>query len=193
MWFDGKSTVALPRLFGRELDPSLAAALLTAQSVSSSAVLSVSRSLCAWCEAAARKHRFVALFQSLTALEIMRHNGGLASQRAEMMAFLDDPESVWVLGQSKLRNGLVDLGLQDIAASLGARSTVDDAVRAYTGQDPDAVATRVVNHLTRFVDLLTKWMLSPTPDGNLFLAAVHPAPLGRSRVQLSRQGPRAPN
>jgi hypothetical protein len=27
------------------------------------------------------------------------------------------------------------------------------------------------------VKALTRWMLSPTPDGNLFLAAMHPAPL----------------
>lgn len=175
-WFDGKSRVALPRLFGGELDPSLAAALLTIHSASSSAVQSVSRSLCAWCEAAARKHRFVTLFHCLTALDIMRKNGGQASQSAEMMAFLEHPESVWILGQSKLRNGLVHLGLQDIAAGLNDESTVDDAVRAYTGHDSDTVAVRVVNHLTQFVDHLTAWMLSPTLDGNLFLAAMHPAP-----------------
>ncbi len=176
-WFDGKSSVALPRLFGGEPQPSLAAALLTIQSASSSAVRSVSRSLCEWCEAAARKHRFIALFQSLTALEIMRNGDVQAALPAGMKAFLDDPESVWVLGQSKLRNGLVHLGLQDIAGSLSLGSTVDDAVRAYTGQDPDTVAARVANHPTRFVDLLTEWMLLPTSDGDMFLGALHPAPL----------------
>jgi hypothetical protein len=94
------------------------------------------------------------------------------------LTFLDDPESVWVLGQSRLRNGLVHLGLQDIAATLGEGSTVDDAVRAYTGQSPDAVATRVGKHLARFVDHLTTWMLSPTSEGDTFLAALHPAPQG---------------
>lgn len=176
-WFDGKSRVALPRLFAGELDPSLAAALLTIHSASLSAMHSVSRSLCAWCEAAARKHRFVTLFHSLTALNIMRKNSGRPTQSADMMAFLNHPESVWVLGQSKLRNGLVHLGLQDIAAGLDNGSTVDDAVRAYTGHDPDMVAVRVANHLNEFVERLTMWMLSPTPDGNLFLAAMHPARL----------------
>jgi hypothetical protein len=175
-WLDGKSKVAMPRLFGGELDPSLAAALLTVQSIASSAVRSVSRSLCGWCEAAAQKHRFVALFQSLTALDIMRRNGVRAPQAAEMMAFLDDPESVWVLGQSKLRNGLVHLGLQDIASSLGPGTSTDDAVLAYTGERPNVVAGRVLNHLTRFVDVLTAWTLSPTADGNSFLAALRPAP-----------------
>ena len=176
-WFDGKSSVALPRLFGGELQPSLAAALLTIHSASSSAVRSVSRSLCEWCEAATRKHRFIALFQSLTALDIMRSGDLHAFLPASMKAFLDDPESVWVLGQAKLRNGLVHLGLQDIAGSLGLGSTIDDAVYAYTRQGADTVAARVVNHLTRFVDLLTEWMLSPTSDGDMFLGALRPAPL----------------
>ncbi|MEX5265893.1 hypothetical protein RF640_17900 [Kocuria sp. CPCC 205231] len=177
-WFDGKSRVALPRLFGGELDPPLAAALLTVQSTSSSALQSVSRSLCSWCEAAARKHRFIALFQSLTALEIMRRDGFRSARSTDIMTFLDDPESVWILGQSRLRNGLVHLGLQDIASHLGPGSSIDDAIRAYTGLEPDAVAARTLNHLTRFVSLLTAWMLSPTADGSLFLAALRPAPVG---------------
>lgn len=174
-WLDGKSRVAMPRLFGGALDPPLAAALLTVQSIASSAVRSVSRSLCGWCEAAAQKHRFVALFQSLTALDVMRHNGVRARNGTEMMEFLDDPESVWVLGQSKFRNGLVHLGLQDIASSLGPGSSTGDAVFTYTGQQPNVVAARVLDHLTRFADVLTTWALSPTDDGRSFLAAMRPA------------------
>lgn len=136
-WFDGKCRVALPRLFGGELDPALAAALLTVQSTCSSAVQSTSRALCSWCETAARKHRLLALFQSLTALEVMLANGVQTSWSAAVSAFLNEPESVWALGQSRLRNGLVHLGLQDIASSLGPGSTPDDAVRAYTGEAPD--------------------------------------------------------
>ena len=176
VWLDGKSTVALPRLFGGELDPPLAAALMTVQCISRSALHSRSRSLCAWCETAARKHRFVALFQSLTALEIMRRDGIHPPHSDEMMALLEDPESEWILGQSKLRNGLVHLGFEDIASSLNPGSTVDDAVRAYTGQNPEDVATRVENHLVRFVKLLTTWMLTPTARGDTFLGALHAAP-----------------
>lgn len=175
-WFDGKSSIALPRLFGGELEPALASALLTVHSISSSAMMSSSRSLCPWCEAAARKHRFVALFQALTALADVREAGTAMVHSEEALAFLDEPESKWVLAQSKLRNGLIHLGLQDIAGSLGAGSTVDDAVRAYTGQDPEAVADRVAQHLTRFVEVLARWMLSPTPDRKTFVGALHPAP-----------------
>jgi hypothetical protein len=176
VWLDGKSTVALPRLFGGELEGALAAALMTVHSISMCAVHSRSRSLCGWCETAARKHRFVALFQSLTALEIMRHDGVRPPRSDEMMAFLEHPESEWVLGQSKLRNGLVHLGLQDIASSIVPGSTVDDAVRVYTGQAPDEIAERVESHLVRFVDLLTAWMLAPTVKGDVFLGALHSAP-----------------
>lgn len=175
-WFDGKSEVALPRLFGGELNPSLAAALLTVQSSSSSAVHSVSRSLCKWCEAAARKHRFIALFQSMTALELMRRDGVKASRSREMAEFLEEPESLWMLKQANLRNGLVHLGLQDIASRLGPESTLDDAIRAYTGQGPDAFADRVLHHLARLSSILTTWLLSPTTDGRSFLDALHPAP-----------------
>lgn len=175
-WLDGKSKIALPRLFGGELDPALAAALLTVQSTTCNAAHSRSRALCPWCEAAARKHRFIALFQSLEALTILRANGAQPRQAAEMMEFLDEPESAWVLEQRKLRNGLVHLGLQDIASQLGSGATIDDAVRVYTGQDSGIVATRVVDRLDRFVDILTRWMLSPTEKGRLFLDALHPAP-----------------
>lgn len=175
-WFDGKSRIALPRLFGGELNPALSAALLTVQSTTSSAAHSPSRTLCPWCEAAARKHRFIALFQSLEALTILRANGAQSRRSTEMMEFLEEPESAWVLKQRKLRNGLVHLGLQDIASSLRPGSTMDDAVRAYTEQDPDTVATRVADRLDRFIDVLTRWMLSPTSDGRLFLSALHPAP-----------------
>ncbi len=176
VWLDGKSTVALPRLFGGELDPPLAAALMTVQCISASAVHSRSRSLCTWCWTAVRKHRFVALFQSLTALKTMRDDGIRPPHSDEMMAFLEDPESEWILGQSKLRNGMVHFGFQDIASSLSPGSTVDDVVRAYTGQNPDEVATRVENHLVRFVDLLTTWMVTPTARGDSFFGALHAAP-----------------
>lgn len=176
-WLDGNSRIALPRLFGGELDPPLAAALLTVHCTTFSALQSVSRSLCSWCEIAARKHRFIALFQSLKALEIMRQKGIRAPRSIDMMAFLDEPESVWVLGQSKLRNGLVHLGLEDIASSLETGNTIHDAVRAYTGLESNEVAARTVNHLARFVSLLTSWMLSPTADGKFFLSALQPAAL----------------
>ena len=107
----------------------------------------------------------------------MRQKGIRAPRSIDMMAFLDEPESVWVLGQSKLRNGLVHLGLEDIASSLETGNTIHDAVRAYTGLESNEVAARTVNHLARFVSLLTSWMLSPTADGKFFLSALQPAAL----------------
>lgn len=94
---------------------------------------------------------------------------------AAVSAFLNEPESVWALGQSRLRNGLVHLGLQDIASRLGPGSTPDHAVLAYTGEAPETVAARVMDHLTRLANLLTGWTLTPTTDGSSFLAALHPA------------------
>ena len=175
-WFDGKSTVALPCLFGGELDPPLAAALLTVQSMLMSAVRSTYRVQCRWCEVAARKHRFVALYQALTALDILRRDGVQPSRSTEAMDLLDDPEFLWVLRQSKLRNGMVHLGLQDISSSVRPGHTANDVIRIYSGEEPDAFDNRVTAQLGQLVDVLTRWMLSPTDDGRSFLAALHPAP-----------------
>lgn len=110
-WFDGKSTVALPRLFGGELDPS----------------------------------------------PTLSRCGFWGSQNSVTGWFISG------------------FGTSLRALAPGAQSTTPYVPTR--GQDPDTVADRVVNHLTRFVALLTRWMLSPTPDGKLFLAAMRPAPL----------------
>ena len=174
-WFDAKSKVALPRLFAGELDSPTAAALMTIHSICLSAMNSAHRALCHWCEQAAQKHQFVALFQSLTAISILRESRTETPQSVGMMQFLDEPESTWVLSQSKLRNGLIHLGLQDIASNLPPGSRVDDAYFAYTGEDGEGVARRVERHLTRFVGELTDWMLAPTARGRTFLRALHAA------------------
>ena len=76
--------------------------------------------------AAVRKHRFVALFQSLTALKIMRDDGIRPPHSDEMMAFLEDPESEWILEQSKLRTEWFILGFRTLlrASVLEAPSTM---------------------------------------------------------------------
>jgi hypothetical protein len=107
----------------------------------------------------------------------MRDIGVRSLRYTEMMAFLDETESAWILEQLRLRNALVHLGLHDIASNLGPGSTTDDAVHAYTDRPPKEVASRVLDHLIRFVNLLTAWMLSPDAQGNLFLAALRPAPV----------------
>lgn len=143
-WFDGRATAALPRLFGGELHLALAGALMTVQSIVACAAHSASRSFCGSCEQAARKHRFITLFQSLNALTILSNSPTQLSP--DMHSLLRDPDSIWILNQSRLRNGLVHLGLQDIASDLPVGSTVEDAVRAYSGDQPDVVADRVSSH-----------------------------------------------
>lgn len=176
-FWDAKSTTALPRLFGGTLAPSLAASLLTVQCIAATADRSAARAMCPWCETAARKHRFVALFQSLTALTILR-DASPDSVGHEMRALLAEPESKWLLDQGKLRNGLVHLGMQDVATSIRTGDTVDDAVAAYTGVAADEVAARVSDHLTRFTEVLTSWMLTPTAGGDSFMKALHKARTG---------------
>lgn len=127
------------------------------------------------CEAGARKHGFVALFQSLTALTILRDAAPEAFSQ-DMLALLAEPESEWLLGQSKLRNGLIHLGMQDVASKIKPGDTIDDAVAAYTNLAADEVAARVSEHLSRFVTVLTSWMLTPPVGGSSFMAALHRPP-----------------
>ncbi|MDD1477949.1 hypothetical protein [Arthrobacter sp. H16F315] len=174
-FWDATSTDALPRLFGGELSPSLAAALLTVQSIAATAERGTARAVCQRCEAGAQKHRFVALFQSLTAVTILRDATPEVFSE-DMLALLADPESEWLLAQSKLRNGLIHLGMQDIASKIGPGETIDDAVAAYTGLEAHEVATRVSQHLSRFVTILTSWMLTPRVGGKSFMAALHRPP-----------------
>lgn len=178
--FDAKSEKALPKLFGGQLEPALASALLTVQSILICAERSTSREQCEWCEAAGRKHRFIALYQSLLAIKILCGEGGLPDEATEVLKFLREPESEWVLGQRALRNFLVHLGLGGaIVENLDTKSKIKDVERLYTQTQPEEFAARISNHLTRFTDVITAWMLSPTPDGKLFLSALHPAPSSR--------------
>lgn len=171
--FDAKSKKALPRLFGGQLEPALAAALLTVQSIASCAERSSSRDQCEWCKAAGQKHRFIALYQSLVAIKTLSDERRLPDQASEVLQFLEKRESEWVLEQRALRNFLVHLGLgKAVAEKLTHKATVNDVVHLYTQCDPDEFAVRITNHLTRFVEVMTTWMLSPTMDGKLFLSAL---------------------
>lgn len=178
--FDAKSEKALPRLFGGQLEPALAAALLTVHSIVSCAERSSSRAQCEWCKAAGQKHRFIALYQSLLAIKILCDEGALPDQATEVLKFLEEPESEWVLGQRALRNFLVHLGLGGaVVENLSTKSKIKDVECLYTQTQPEEFAARISNHLTRFIDVITAWMLSPTPGGKLFLNTLRPAPSSR--------------
>lgn len=175
VWMDGKSKVAIPRLFAGQLSSSLALALQTVHSVALSAANSPARSRCDWCEMAANKHRFVALFQSVTALVMMRDERSIPDPPEAVTAILDSHDATWLLKQSRLRNGLIHLGLQDIASSLSKGDGVDVVVRTYSGLDPTLVSQRVNNLLSALLEALTTWMLEPDSRGNSFLEALRTA------------------
>lgn len=171
-WWNARSAEALPRLFGGQLPPALAASLTTVQSIVISAVRSPDRVRCDWCERAARKHRFVATFQATTALKILRDDGACPVPAA-VAAFLDGPGVQWLLQQRKLRNAYVHLGMSDIRDRIAAGDKVDAAVAAYTGIAAADVDGRVQPVLLELAAVLTGWMLTPGVDGNRFEDALH--------------------
>lgn len=67
-----------------------------------------------------------------------------------------------------LRNGLAVLSSTTWPGVLGASSAVDETGCSNAGRTP-TVPSRVVKHLTRLVDLLTSWLLSPACDKDMFL------------------------
>lgn len=174
--FDAKSRKALPRLFAAQHPPALSVALLTIQGMLASARASSSRATCSWCEQAAAKHRFVALFQTLKALSIMRSTESSRSSPRQLNLILDEPESQWVLDNAKLRNGLIHLGLQDIALRLDHASTIDEVILAYSGESAEAVNARVARHLETVFQMLTSWATAAPSSKRSFRDALHPAP-----------------
>ncbi|WP_396289848.1 hypothetical protein [Curtobacterium sp. KT1] len=169
-WWDTKSGKALPRLFAGQLQPALGAALMTVHSVLMSAAHSEDRIGCAWCRTAAKKHRFVALFQTLTALKILQADAP-DSVPPKVTELLDEADSQWVLAQRRLRNGLVHLGMQDVREKIRAGDDAAAAFAAYTGGSPN-VDARVITHTARVLDVLTDWMLTPPQGGKTFESAL---------------------
>lgn len=173
--WDATSSEALPRLFAGTLTPAAAIALLTVQSVVRSAELSEARIGCSWCASAARKHRLIALYQGTLALQDLR-DGQPDKVPAGVSRYIDDERTRWVLQNSKLRNGLIHLGLQDIASSLSPGATIDDAVAAYTGLTADETDELVKERLHVLGETLTTWMLSRPSTGRTFTEALHAPP-----------------
>lgn len=173
--WDATSTKALPRLFAGELPQAVAMALVTVQSVVRSAEVSSDRTGCGWCAPAARKHRFVALYQATMALQDLRSEQP-DYVPAKVSEFLDDERTRWVLLNSKLRNGFIHLGLQDIASSLSLGASIDDAVTAYTGLTADKADERVNERLHALGETLTTWMLAAPSSGPSFTEALHAPP-----------------
>lgn len=173
--WDATSAEALPRLFAGGLPAAIAMALATVHSVVRSAEFSSERTGCAWCAQAAKKHRFVALYQGLMALEDLRTERP-ASVPAEISSFLEDERTRWVLSNAKLRNGLIHLGLQDIASKLRPGDSIDDAVTLYTGLPADDAEERTKERLGALEGALSTWMLAAPPSGLSFADALHAPP-----------------
>lgn len=175
-WWDAKARRALPRLFGGQLPLALTASLMTIHSIVVSAAHAAERVQCGWCELAARKHRFVASFQALTALRILRNTDDNLMPTT-VVSLLDGDDGRWLLEQGQLRNALVHLGMQDIRGRIHEGDGVDSAIRAYTGLDAADVEGRTHRLLRTLVEVLTGWMLTPPADGKTFQNALQPVPM----------------
>jgi hypothetical protein len=174
-WWDTKVAQALPRLFGNQLPASVAASLMTVHSILMSATRAGDRVQCGWCALAARKHRFVATFQSLKALQIL-HNRGEHALPDRVTALLDRPDAAWLMEHEKLRNALVHLGMQDIRDRIERGHGVDAAVAAYTGQAASEVDARTSQVLRELVEAMTEWILTPPAGKQTIHDVLKPAP-----------------
>jgi hypothetical protein len=95
---------------------------------------------------------------------------------AAVSSLLEDERTRWVLSNAKLRNGLVHLGLQDIASELRPGDSIDDAITAYTGLTADDAEERTKERLYALGEALSTWMLAAPPSGPSFADALHAPP-----------------
>lgn len=165
-WQDAKSFVALPASFAGAFDPPVAFSLLTILSTVQTARFWGRANCCAECSNAALKHRFVVLYQacsSIARFSLSSH----PNVRAEVADLLNSDDSRTILSPSfrRLRNGLVHLGLGDVAARLPAAPDLGHVIVAYTGMEPADFDDLVDRGLSALAAGLNSWALSPAPDG----------------------------
>ena len=176
-WWDATSSKALASAFGGELPPPLAIAVLTVQSALQIARRWAHASCCPACVRAARKHRFIVLYQALRSLELLRVSGrGLGRVgAAHVEEALRQHKDVDLLSAPfrRLRNGWLHLGTTDLATELTADATSTDLVRGYADMDLDAFDAVVDRALDDVARALNVWILQPYARGRTLLDHLH--------------------
>lgn len=169
-WRDAKAAEALRQVFGGDLQPPVAAAMMTVQSAASGAQRLAQTTCCAQCVTAAFKHRLIVAYQSSVALRHVLQSPRAVSPegKALLATALSDPACVHLLGAGyrKLRNGLLHLGLTDVPTPHDSQLTMADVICHYTGaQSPEEVVTTVDQALGVVTRSLEAWCLTAPPDG----------------------------
>jgi hypothetical protein len=175
--WDATSSKALASAFGGELPPPLAIAVMTIQSAVQIARRWGRASCCPACDRAARKHRFIVLYQALLSLELLRDAdrdlGRIGAAHVEEA--LRQHNDVDLLGVPfrRLRNGWLHLGTTDLATELSADATSTDLVRGYAGMDLDEFDAVVDGALDDTARALNAWILQSDPRGRTLLDHLH--------------------
>lgn len=164
VFYDSKIRSAFPCTFRGTSPLPLLGALWTIQSFVRSASLSARRAACDWCAMGAERHRFIALFHASAALlHLEKNEKGILPETLQRV--LGSADGSWLLAQSKLRNGLVHYGLEDISGSIDGQADLASVFAAYTELPADEVSRRVSTQLRHLDAELTSWMMSPAPRG----------------------------
>ena len=174
-WWDATSSKALASAFGGELSPPLAIAVMTVQSAVQIARRWARASCCPACVRAARKHRFIVLYQALRSLELLRDAdrdlGRVGATHVE--AALRDHDELLGVPFRRLRNGWLHLGTTDLATELPSDATSTDLVRGYADMDLDAFDSVVDGALDEIARVLNMWILQPDKRGRTLLDDLH--------------------
>lgn len=173
-WRDATASDALPSTYGGQLAAPNALALMTIHSAVQAARMWAHTHCCEGCASAARKHRFVTLYQALRSIEVLSETGvEIGDIGREAIATLLGPETgarTILSGPfRRLRNGWVHLGVGDVAAQLPADPWPSDLVSAYTKIEPAELDVIVDTGLQGFAAISNAWMLEPGVDGSTLL------------------------
>jgi len=180
IWWDGKSAEFLPQLFAGEFDEALTMALMTLIATAR-AVNDAARPVCCGnCRFAALKHRFVVLYQTARSLEILSNEDHTG--RPETLEFFGTLFSDKLVSRilerrfKALRNGLVHLGLGDVADQVALDASANGLIGAYTGLTGQDFENLVDQSLSSLLDLAMEFLVTSRIGGNGLFSVMHPAP-----------------
>jgi hypothetical protein len=181
-WWDADGRMLWSRVCGGDLEPAIAAAVLTLQGAASSAHRLARSRCCESCRRAAFKHRLVVAYQAVLAVEQVVANLGssLRSGARTLGVILADDACRRMRsdGYRRLRNGLLHLGLTDIPADPDATLPFDDVLTHYAEvNDPQRVHATVEQALATVARGLETWVQTPAPRLGGFRSVLRePAP-----------------
>ncbi|KAB1661697.1 hypothetical protein F8O07_07310 [Pseudoclavibacter sp. CFCC 13796] len=179
-WWDGKIAKVVPAIFGGQLEPDLAMAVVSILSTVQASRLWAHAECCGSCDAASLKHRFVVLHHAARSLQQLAARPEilqpLASKHVHALTDSADLRTIVDAPFRRLRNGWLHLGLGDIAATLPTEVNILTPVQAYTQMDLLPFTELVDRGLDQIATGIGAWLAEPGDKGLRLFDCLHRPP-----------------